>query len=91
MAGQCGMVTTPHYGEKYPFTPFGIFIKAASLHGVFFGSSVPSTFLRQIIEFYQQGRFPYDKLIKTYSFDDINTAMADTKSGDVIKPVVMMA
>jgi aryl-alcohol dehydrogenase len=90
MAGQCGMVTVPHYGEKYPFTPFGIFVKAATLQGVFFGSAVPNTFLGQIIDFYQQGRFPYDKLVKTYSFKDINRAMAETKSGEVIKPVLLM-
>ncbi len=90
MAGQCGMVTVPHYGEKYPFTPFGVFVKAASLQGIFFGSTVPNTFLRQILDFHQQGLFPYDRLIKTYPFADINRAMEETHSGDVIKPVLLM-
>ena len=89
MGGVCGMVTVPHYGEKYPFTPFGIFVKAASLQGVFFGSAVPNKFLPQIIEFYQDGRFPYDQLIRTYDFADINQAFADTKSGEVVKPVLL--
>ena len=90
MAGQCGMVTVPHYGEKYPFTPFGVFIKAASLRGIFLGSAVPNTFLRQILDFHRQGLFPYDRLITTYSFEEINRAIADTKSGNVIKPVLLM-
>ena len=90
MQGHCGMVTVPHYGQKYDFTPFGVFVKAATLEGIFFGSAVPNTFLLKLIEFYQQGIFPYDKLIKTYPFSDINKAMADTISGDVIKPVLLM-
>ena len=90
MGGVCGMVTAPHYGEKYPFTPFGVFVKAATLQGIFFGSAVPNKFLPQIIEFYQAGRFPYDQLIRTYEFADINQAFADTQSGAVIKPVLMM-
>ncbi len=90
MGGVCGMVTVPHYGEKYPFTPFGVFVKAATLQGVFFGSAVPNKFLPQIIEFYQAGRFPYDQLIRTYDFADINQALADTQSGEVVKPVLMM-
>ncbi len=90
MGGVCGMVTVPNYGEKYPFTPFGVFVKAAALQGIFFGSAVPNTFLPQIIEFYQAGRFPYDQLIRTYDFADINQALADTQSGEVIKPVLLM-
>lgn len=90
MGGVCGMVTVPHYGEKYPFTPFGVFVKAAALQGIFFGSAVPNKFLPQIIEFYQAGRFPYDQLIRSYDFADINQAFADTQSGEVIKPVLLM-
>ena len=90
MGGVCGIVTVPHYGEKYPFTPFGVFVKGAALQGIFFGSAVPNSFLPQIIEHYQAGRFPYDRLVRTYDFADINQAIADTQSGEAIKPVLMM-
>ncbi len=90
MGGVCGMVTVPLYGEKYPFTPFGVYIKAATLQGIFFGSSVPNRFLPRIIEYYQAGRFPYDQLIHEYDFADINQALADMDSGAVVKPVLMM-
>jgi len=90
MGGICGIVTVPHYGEKYPFTPFGIFVKGAALQGIFFGSAVPNSFLPKIIEHYQAGQFPYDRLVRTYDFADINTAIADTQSGEVIKPVLLM-
>ena len=34
-------------------------------------------------------RFPLDKLVKTYKFDDINTAFNDSYSGATVKPVVI--
>lgn len=78
------MVTVPHYGDKYPFTPFGVFIRAASLQGIFLGSAAPNTFLRQILDFYRQGLFPHDRLIRTCPFEEINRAMEDTHSCDVV-------
>ncbi len=90
MAGHCGIVTAPHYGEKYPFSPSEVFFRAASLQGVFIGSAVPRTFLPQLVGFQRDGRFPYERLIKTYDFADINQAFKDTESGEVIKPVLLM-
>jgi aryl-alcohol dehydrogenase len=43
-----------------------------------------------LIEFYQKGLFPFDKLIEFYDFDDINTADADSVSGKTIKPIILM-
>lgn len=88
--GQCGMVTVPNLPEKYPFTPWGVFMRGASLIGIIQGSAIPTTFLPKLIELNQQGRFPYERLIKTYKFSDINKAFQDTSSGGAIKPVLMM-
>lgn len=53
------------------------------------GSVVPQTFLPRLISFWQQGRFPFDKLIRTYPLTDINAAEADSLSGKTIKPVLV--
>jgi len=90
MTGHCGIVTAPHFGQKYPFSPSEILFRAAKLQGIFFGSSVPQDFLPQLIDFQREGKFPYERLIKTYDFADINQAFKDTESGDVIKPVLLM-
>jgi aryl-alcohol dehydrogenase len=90
IGGHCGMVTVPHSGQKYPFSPSEVFYRAANLQGIFVGSSVPQTLLPQLIEFQREGRFPYDRLIKTYDFSDINQAFRDMKSGKAIKPVLLM-
>ena len=41
-----------------------------------------------IIELFQAGRFPFDRLIRFYDFSDINRAIADARGGDTIKPVL---
>jgi aryl-alcohol dehydrogenase len=43
-----------------------------------------------LIALYQQGRFPFDRLIRFHRFDEINQAMADSESGVTIKPVLRM-
>lgn len=52
------------------------------------GSSVPQKFIPELISFYQAGVFPFDRLEKFYNFSEINQAIADSKSGITIKPVL---
>jgi len=54
------------------------------------GDAVPQRFIPKLIEWYQAGRFPLDRLVTFYDFDDINRAIADAKRGDTIKPVLRM-
>jgi aryl-alcohol dehydrogenase len=61
-----------------------------SVRGIIEGDSVPQVFIPRLIDLYQQGRFPFDKLIRTYPFADINQAVEDVESGKVIKPILLM-
>ena len=90
MEGVCGIVTAPRFGEKYPFSPSAVMIKAASLRGIIQGSSIPGTFLPRLIELQQQGRFPVERLVRAYDFADINQAFADSHTGTAVKPVLRM-
>jgi aryl-alcohol dehydrogenase len=58
-----------------------------TMMGVIEGNSIPKVFIPQLIEYYKAGKFPFDKLIKFYDFEQINTAFEDSKKGNVIKPV----
>jgi Zn-dependent alcohol dehydrogenase len=49
------------------------------------------TFIPTLIELYRQGRFPFDRLVRFYRFDEINQAMADSESGVTIKPILKMS
>lgn len=88
--GECGFVAVPEMGEDFPFSPKNLFSRCASLRGIIQGYAMPHTFLPRILELNRQGLFPYERLIKTYEFSDINKAFEDSTAGITIKPVLMM-
>ncbi|MDO5100314.1 MAG: NAD(P)-dependent alcohol dehydrogenase [Eubacteriales bacterium] len=61
-----------------------------SLIGVIEGDAIPKLFIPTLLDYYKKGQFPFDKLIKFYSFDDINQAQADSDAGECIKAVLRM-
>jgi len=62
-----------------------------SLRGVIQGDSVSKTFIPKLIDLWQQGRFPFDKLVTTFeSIDAIDDAVNAMHAGEVIKPVVLI-
>ncbi|MDR0491218.1 MAG: NAD(P)-dependent alcohol dehydrogenase [Oscillospiraceae bacterium] len=64
--------------------------KSKTLTGLVEGLSVPQVFIPKLLNYYRQGKFPFDRLIRFYDFQDINQAFEDTKSGKVIKAVLKM-
>lgn len=60
------------------------------VRGVVEGSANPATFIPQLITYYQEGRFPFDRLIEMFAFADIAAAIEAGETGRVIKPVVRM-
>ena len=54
------------------------------------GDAVAKTFIPKMVEYYKQGRFPFDKLCKKYKFEEIEQAFQDSLDGKVIKPIVVM-
>jgi len=66
------------------------YIGSRTIMGITEGRSLPWKFIPQLMEFHKQGLFPFDKLIKFYDFEDINTAVSDSLSGAAIKPVLVM-
>ena len=86
--------TLGHVGAAAPGTMASVEVGVSLLKGWTFktivqGSSVPQVFIPRLIELWQQGRFPVEKLTKSYGFDEINTAFDDSLSGRVLKPVLM--
>ena len=59
--------------------------------GVIQGDAVPQRFIPKLIALYQAGQFPFDRLVKFYDFSQINQAIADTKCGSTIKPVLRIS
>ena len=55
------------------------------------GSVIPRVFLPKMIEWYKMGRFPIDRLVKTFPFDQINEAFEAAQTGQAVKPVLLMS
>lgn len=64
--------------------------EAKSLIGIVEGDAIPKLFIPKLMEYYRDGRFPFDKLIKFYPFAEINTAFKESHEGKCIKAVLVM-
>jgi aryl-alcohol dehydrogenase len=77
-------------GTEVPFEVGASLVKGWTFKTVVQGSSIPQEFIPRLVKLWKQGRFPFEKLIKFYSLDDINQGFEDSKKGAVIKPVVRL-
>jgi aryl-alcohol dehydrogenase len=68
-----------------------LMIRGKGIRGILEGESVPDIFIPQLIELNMQGRFPFEKLVKFYSLDQINQAAKDSERGDTIKPIIRLS
>lgn len=53
------------------------------------GDSDLDTFIPQLVELYRAGRFPFDRLIRTFPLDRINKTLAARLRGECIKAVLI--
>ena len=88
--GTCGIVGAPALGTEASFDVNGVMTAGKRIIGIIEGDSVPDLFIPSLVELYQQGRFPFDKLVKFYSLDQINQAAEDSEKGITIKPIVRL-
>ncbi|MBQ0923557.1 NAD(P)-dependent alcohol dehydrogenase [Saccharopolyspora endophytica] len=57
--------------------------------GIVEGDSDPDVFIPELLELHRTGRFPFDKLIKTMPFSQINEAVAAQHQGAAVKIVLV--
>ena len=87
--GVCGLT-----GVVPPGTEVGLnmdlIMNARTVMGILGGDAIPDLFIPALIELYRQGRFPFDRMIASYPFEEINRAVEDMEKGRVMKPVLRM-
>ena len=83
--GRFGFVTAP--SGNFELNLGTLMLGGLSVRGIVQGDSVPDTFIPYLIDLHMSGRFPFDRLITKYPFEQINRAVADQASGKVVKPV----
>ena len=72
-------------------SPHFFLSKGVRIQFIMGGNVVPRVFLPKMIQWYKQGRFPVDRLVKTFAFAEINEAFAASHDGIVVKPVLLMS
>lgn len=88
--GICGIVGASKPGELLQLDAIDFMQSCKQLRGIVEGDSVADVFIPRLVDLYMQGRFPFDKLIKFYPFEQINEAAEDSAKGGAIKPVIRM-
>jgi aryl-alcohol dehydrogenase len=88
MRGTAGFVTAP----RGPWQPamFPMLAGGRRLQGILGGDAAPQLFIPMLIDYYRQGRLPFDRLLSFYRFEDIAAAFRDMEQGTAIKPVLRM-
>ncbi len=88
MRGTAGFVTTPR-GDWKP-QMFPMLAGGRKLQGILGGDAAPQLFIPMLVDYYRQGRMPFDRLIRFYPFERIADAFRDMEHGETIKPVLRM-
>lgn len=86
--GQTAVIGAPAFGTEVSLDVNTILTAGRSVRGIVEGDSVPAAFIPLLLEFWQKGDFPVDRLFAPYDFDAIDEAAHDAESGKVIKAVL---
>ena len=89
--GSLGVVGAPALGTTAEFDVNDLLLGGKTIRGIVEGDSVPKKFIPELVNLYLQGRFPFDKLVKFYRFDEINQAAEDSEKGITLKPIIRIA
>jgi aryl-alcohol dehydrogenase len=85
--GTFGLIGAAKVGTEVSLD-MGHMMLGRSFRGIVEGDSVPQIFIPELIELHRQGRFPFDRLIAEFPFEEINEVAQLAERGEVIKPVL---
>jgi aryl-alcohol dehydrogenase len=90
--GVFGFVGVPKVADlamKLPSTMLNVISRGHTFMGIIEGDSDPDEFIPELIELYRAGRFPFDRLIKSYPLSAINRAVTEQREGLCVKAVLL--
>jgi len=85
--GVCGLLGVVPPGTEVSLD-MDLIMNGRTVRGVLAGDSNSDLFIPRLLDLYLQGRFPFDRLITFYPFEEINKAVEDMEKGRIIKPVL---
>lgn len=88
--GVVGLIGAAPAGTKAPIDMLSLAF-GRQVRGIVQGDAIPQVFIPRLVELHRSGKFPFERLVRFYEFEDINQAFADSSKGDVIKPILRIA
>lgn len=87
--GKVVMVGMPHIGDAATYDPGTMAAAGQGMIGSKMGDAVIARDIPWMVDLYQQGRLKLDELVsQTWTLDQINDAIADTKTGSAKRNVI---
>jgi Zn-dependent alcohol dehydrogenase len=87
--GILGLVAVPPPEAMLPANMMSMLVRGVGVKYITEGDADPQAFIPQMIAWYKAGKFPFDRLIKKFPFDQINEAAHASEDGSAIKPVLV--
>ena len=88
--GRLGLVGIPAPDAPVPVNLMDLLAKGVTLQPITEGDADPQIFIPQMLEYHRKGKFPFEKLVTKFTFDQINEAMHASETGAAIKPVLVL-
>ena len=88
--GSCGILGACPPDFEVTINELHFFTGGRKLIGIVEGSAYPDEMIPKLINYFEEGQFPFDRLIKFYDFEHINQAIEDSEKGKTIKAIVRM-
>lgn len=91
--GTCALIGTPPQGPgaEASINIFDFVGDGKSIVSILLGNGDPQTFIPELVGYWEQGRLPVERLVTEFALDQINEAVARSKRGETIKPVLVMS
>ena len=87
LTGVYGVIGVAPLGTELTFD-INSLLFGRTVRGIIEGDSIPDIFIPQLVDLWQQGRFPFDKLITFFLLSGIEDAVQASERGDVLTAVV---
>lgn len=74
----------PHYAIERSL------VNGLTIRGTHAGDSVPRVMIPKLIQLWRDNKFPFDKLLTSFKFEELQKALDETHAGRVIKPLLVL-
>lgn len=86
--GKIVQVGSAPFDFKLEIPVFEFMVRGLQYIGAVEGQAMPSSFVPQMVQWYREGKFPVDKLMKLMPADQFEQALHEMHSGETIKPIL---